>query len=193
MLGNMYVSGALYRVKIAEYSQDNPGELPGASPPFPIRDSKKIMPKKREYLMKWMAANPLFEFATVRYTPREIDATNLNQLTKRAHVSLVNSLKPDVVILDCPVADCDKYARELKRHLNGNPRIICENKADERHKLVGAASIHAKVCRDRHIVAIARDLNCDIGSGYPADVRTVNYIKKNRQSAHIRKKWKISF
>jgi ribonuclease HII len=54
--------------------------------------------------------------------------------------------------------------------------VTAEHGADERHRLVGAASILAKVERDVRIAAIDADYEADIGSGYPSDPTTRAFL-----------------
>ena len=73
-------------------------------------------------------------------------------------------------------------------------RIISEHKADIRYPVVSAASIIAKVTRDREMELIERKLGIKIGSGYPGDRGTVEVIKANLKSRalgpYLREYWK---
>ena len=46
------------------------------------------------------------------------------------------------------------------------------------HRIVGGASIVAKVVRDRIMEALQEDLGFSIGSGYPSDLNTVAALPK---------------
>jgi ribonuclease HII len=60
----------------------------------------------------------------------------------------------------------------------GTPcRVIARHHADETVPVVSAASIIAKVTRDRQ-VALLREEFGDIGSGYPSDPVTIRYLRK---------------
>jgi ribonuclease HII len=71
---------------------------------------------------------------------------------------------------------------------------VAEHKADSRYPIVSAASIIAKVTRDREVKKIERELGITIGSGYPSDETTIDAIKANMGNAqlfnHIRRYWK---
>ncbi len=72
--------------------------------------------------------------------------------------------------------------------------IVSEHHADEKFLVVSAASIVAKVTRDRAIAALAKK-HGEIGSGYPSDPVTVRYltgyIDEHRSPPPIaRKSWK---
>ena len=45
---------------------------------------------------------------------------------------------------------------------------VAEHKADENHPEVSAASIIAKVTRDRAVEQLSKDIGIDLGSGYPS-------------------------
>jgi ribonuclease HII len=68
------------------------------------------------------------------------------------------------------------------------------HKADILNIVVSAASIIAKVIRDREIEVIQKDFK-KIGSGYPSDKKTMEFIRtciieKNNCPNFIRKSWR---
>ena len=69
-----------------------------------------------------------------------------------------------------------------------------EHKADENHPEVSAASIIAKVTRDRLIAEISNELGLDIGSGYPSDPKTkaavIELVKGETPHDCLRWSWK---
>jgi ribonuclease HII len=56
-------------------------------------------------------------------------------------------------------------------------KVIAEHHADLNYPVVSAASIIAKVERDR-AVARLRERYGDFGSGYPSDSRTIRFLKR---------------
>ncbi len=72
-------------------------------------------------------------------------------------------------------------------------KIIVDFDADKKYKITSAASIIAKVIRDREIRKLEEELNIPIGSGYPHDERTrkfIEYALRNRKYLeYIRKEW----
>jgi len=91
----------------------------------------------------------------VHISPKEIDEaveseeTNLNWLEADHSAALINELKPDKAILDCPSPNIKAYAAYIKKRLKVECKIVAEHKADEKYPVVSAASILAKVTRDR--------------------------------------------
>jgi ribonuclease HII len=72
--------------------------------------------------------------------------------------------------------------------------IISEHEADRNYPIVSAASIIAKVERDREIAELAR-IHGDFGSGYPSDPRTMEFLKRCCEETgdypdFVRKSWK---
>jgi len=94
--------------------------------------------------------------------------------------------------LDCPSNNINAYTNYVKNLLdNKETKIISEHKADLKYVIVGAASILAKVTRDREIEKMEKTIKKKIGSGYPSDPATQEFLKKNYDKSHeiVRKSW----
>ena len=161
-----------------------------------VKDSKLLSPKKREQI-----SEKLFELSNriliKKLSPEEIDQnvlskkSNLNLLEMRTTAAIIDALKPDRVIVDCPTVNEKKYRNMLKATTNHKCEIIAENKADFNYEIVGAASIIAKVARDREIEDIKKSLGKETGSGYPSDPKTKKFLKENyiKHKDIFRKSW----
>jgi len=129
--------------------------------------------------------------------PKDIDAalidpdTNLNWLEADTNAEIINKLKPEKAIVDCPSNNIEEYSDYIKKKLNVDCELVAEHKADLNHLVVGAASILAKVTRDRMIEDIKKKVGCDIGSGYPSDPKTKEFISENydKHPEIFRKSW----
>jgi len=162
-----------------------------------VKDSKLLTPAKRETLfeqIKKIAAG--YKLKVV--PPQEVDAAlmsdnlNLNKLEAQKMAEVINELKPDRVILDCPSNNTKEFTRYLRQYLkNKKLEIAAEHKADVRYVVVGAASILAKVTRDREIQKIKEKIGIDFGSGYPSDEKTQKFLKENwdKYPSIFRKTW----
>src|SRR5207253_5468086 len=53
----------------------------------------------------------------------------------------------------------------------------CQHNADELFPVVSAASILAKVCRDRQMRTIEDEIGMHIGSGYASDADTIAFLE----------------
>jgi len=63
-------------------------------------------------------------------------------------------------------------------------KLVSEHAADRNHPVVGAASIVAKVIRDRAIAELAAE-HGEIGSGYPSDPVTVAYLREYLRNRRV--------
>ncbi|WP_457753524.1 ribonuclease HII, partial [Thermococcus sp.] len=75
-----------------------------------------------------------------------------------------------------------------------SPKIIAEHKADAKYLPVSAASILAKVTRDKAIEKLKKQYG-EIGSGYPSDPRTRKFLEEYYKEHGefppiVRKSWK---
>ena len=85
-----------------------------------------------------------------------------------------------------------RFGKEISK-LSCDKKVKSYHHADSRFVVVSAASIIAKVSRDKAIARL-RKTN-DLGSGYPSDRKTIEFVKKYYQTHKImpnfvRKSWK---
>lgn len=161
-----------------------------------VRDSKTLSPARRESLAPVIRAVAT-RYALERAEPAAIDQMNLNALEAEISGRLVGAIRSAVVVLDVPASGrgMETYVRAVRYHA-ASPRVtlIGENFADARHVAVAAASILAKVARDR-AVATLRERHGDFGSGYPGDEKTIAFLRAawardGRFPSFVRHKWK---
>lgn len=161
-----------------------------------VRDSKKVAPKKRNQIYNQL--KPLMDMKYAQLTPALIDnnekvGSTLNELEISAIIQILDSEKPQLVIIDGLTSKPEKFGDELLKRLSFDCKIISENKADDKYELVGAASIIAKELREQEIAQIKININLDVGSGYPSDPKTKLFIKEHYASKDFdfifRKSW----
>ena len=166
-----------------------------------VKDSKLLTPKKREEL--YVEITKLTQtYKTIKLMPSQIDQVvessrrlhKLNRLEAQTMAQVIEALKPDEVYVDAADVLEYRFRNHIKECLTIKTRVISKHKADLIYPIVGAASIIAKVERDRE-VAILRESYGDFGSGYLTDPKTLRFIaewlKTNSQyPACIRKSWK---
>jgi ribonuclease HII len=160
-----------------------------------VKDSKKLTPKKREYLFdKIKEVIPNFELIIVEAA--EIDDAlnspnlNLNKLEAIKTAMILNKLKPNKAIVDCPSNNIESYKTYLGSFLKEDIHLQLEHDA-ERFAPVAAASILAKVTRDRIIEELKKKYG-DFGSGYPSDPKTRKFLEENykKHKGIFRTSWK---
>lgn len=160
------------------------------------KDSKALSPARRENVYENLPS--LGQCEAVVLTPREIDRYvhrgRLNELEARAFGALVSRLHPDEARVDACDVDARRFAREVARWSGVSVRIVSRHHADRDDAVVGAASIVAKVRRDRALVRLARTIGRDLGSGYPSDPRTIEFLRsylaeKARTPTWVRASW----
>ena len=163
---------------------------------FEVHDSKLLSPKMRERL--YVIIRKRFRVATLRIDAHEIDGIRMgmtmNACVARAHAQVIDMLSPSVAYVDACDVNAFRYADMVKSHLAQSCEIISEHHADQTFKVVSAASIVAKVTRDRAITTLSKKYG-EIGSGYPSDPVTIaflsDYIDEHKQPPPIaRRSWK---
>ena len=136
--------------------------------------------------------------ATVTVDAQEIDAIRnemtMNACVARAHAQVIAKLSPSCAYVDACDVNCLRYAEMVKKYLSFPCEIVSEHHADEKFMVVSAASIVAKVSRDRVITRLAKNYG-EIGSGYPSDPVTIRwlsgYIREHPSPPPIaRRSWK---
>ncbi len=159
-----------------------------------VKDSKLLSKKRREELYKKIIDK--VEYKIILISPKAIDKavtgkySTLNTLEAKKTVEIIENLKPSRVIIDCPSVNIAKYKRQMQTHLHSKVQLVPKHKADLNYIEVAAASILAKVTRDREIIKIKKKYKIEFGSGYPADSRTVKFLKECKGNYPIfRKSW----
>jgi ribonuclease HII len=155
------------------------------------RDSKQLSPEERERIR--LELPRLGECDAVVLPPREIDQYvargHLNQLEARAFGTLVQRFRPEEVHADACDPVAHRFAQQIARWARHDCRILARHHADRDDPIVGAASIVAKVRRDRSIRLLCRQLGVDVGSGYPSDPHTIEFLQSRLATEPIVPGW----
>jgi len=161
-----------------------------------VKDSKQLSPKRREELAAKITK--LARVEVIEVSADEIDRMRtrmtMNELEARIFATIIDRLEPQTAYLDAADVDEDNFGKAVKSHLKCSPKIISEHKADENHPVVSAASIIAKVNRDRRVREIESEIGRPIGSGYQTDEVTMGFLKTwiNENGScppHTRRSW----
>lgn len=160
-----------------------------------VKDSKQLTPRAREGLYKKIL-DIVEDYHVARISPRIIDRSvaknQLNLLEGRYMAKVIAKLGPDSAYVDSCDVNPVRFGNFISR-LAKMDGIHSSHHADRRFPVVSAASIIAKVSRDRAIEKIRR--NFDVGSGYPSDPKTMSFIKEaiastGKPPEFVRKSWK---
>ena len=143
-----------------------------------VKDSKQLSPANRERLYKKIIAI-VDDYYVAKIPPRLIDKSvsknQLNHLEAKYMAKVISKLHPDSSYVDSCDVNPARFGKEIS-NLAKSGKIYSRHHADSRFVIVSAASIVAKVTRDRAIELLRKDHN--LGSGYPSDPKTMNFIKK---------------
>lgn len=164
-----------------------------------VKDSKLLTPKKREELEPEIRR--LARAVEVRVIPAEelnarMPAQNLNQIEVDAFAELLQRLAPASAVLDACDVNAERFGANVGARVTHPVVIKAMHEADARHAVVAAASIVAKVERDRLMAEISAQHGA-CGSGYSHDERTqawlAAYVKEhNKLPTFARREWETS-
>jgi ribonuclease HII len=170
IIGEMFVAGFA-----------SPQSAAGRLLDLGVRDSKELTPSQRSHLYRELVK--LGFIGVVAVPPRDIDNYNLNRLTEKAALRVVEIIARQTGGYDkLGIIIIDKFGEPRLLHSELRRRgfrgiIIVEEKADSRYPHVAAASIIAKHLRDQRIRVLS-SLYGVPGSGYPSDPRTMEWVKR---------------
>lgn len=166
-----------------------------------VKDSKLLSPAQRDSLYpEIMRLCTRVEVSRIpprmidRYVSRGKKYRRLNYLETIHMAKVIDALRVDEVFVDAPDVNPVRFKAELEGLLSCKPRVVAEHKADVNYSVVSAASIVAKVERDRDVEELRR-VHGDFGSGYPSDPDTIAFLRewmksRSAQPDFARKSWK---
>ena len=166
-----------------------------------VKDSKLLTPKQRELLYP-VIIQLIEKYQTIHVMPCQIDKAvdsarrlhKLNRLEAQTMAQVIEALAPDEVFVDAADTVEYRFGNHIRECLKTKTRIVSRHKADKIYPIVSAASIIAKVERDREVAAL-RETWGDFGSGYLTDEKTMIFLRRLLDSnddypSFIRKSWK---
>lgn len=166
---------------------------------FGVKDSKKLSPKRREELAKQIEEIAK-DIVVLRVQACKIDSyrakkINLDKIEAMKMAEIIEMCNADKIYIDSLEQNTKKFKDLIISFLkNRNHNLIVENYLDESVPVVSAASIIAKVERDKAIEEIKNKVKFDFGVGYSHDPRTIKFVKKliseNKElPSFVRKSW----
>ncbi|MEM5778386.1 MAG: ribonuclease HII [Candidatus Aenigmatarchaeota archaeon] len=146
-----------------------------------VKDSKLLSPKQRERLYN-LIKKIAKDFVILKISAKEIDELrkekNLNLIEAEKMAQIIKVMKADKAYVDAPQKSTEKFKEILLNLAKNKTEIIAENYADKKYHVCSAASIIAKVERDKEIEKIKKIVNFDFGVGYSHDARSIEFVKK---------------
>jgi ribonuclease HII len=148
-----------------------------------VKDSKLHTPGQREKLAGKIEAMAK-DVVVIKVDACRIDSyrkagTNLNMIEGMKFADIINLIRPDECFIDLPENNAGRFGlfvRKMLRDGAGKARLVLEHKADARYPVVSAASIIAKVERDRAIEELKKRYG-DIGPGYSSNPVTMKWLE----------------
>lgn len=160
-----------------------------------VKDSKQLSPQSREKLYDKILS--IVEgYHVAKISPKIIDKSVsknlLNQLEANYMAKVIKKLEANSSYVD----SCDVNPKRFGLYISSlakTGKIISSHHADKKYPVVSAASIIAKVNRDREIEKLRK--KHDLGSGYPSDSKTMGFIREwfsqnGDVPIFVRKSWK---
>lgn len=144
-----------------------------------VRDSKRLSADRRERLAGEIREGP-FDVGLAEVPTGRIDGEeDMNGLTVAAHAEAISAAarEGDRGLADAGDTDADRFARRVAAAAEPAVELDAEHGADGADPLVAAASVVAKVARDDHVAALAAEYDRALGSGYPSDPTTREFLR----------------
>ena len=146
-----------------------------------IRDSKQMSEKQRNTAYDWITNNPDIIWSSAQCSAREIDEMNILQASLTAMTRAISALRVDVEY-------CLVDGNKMPKGLQGESVV----KGDAKSLSIAAASIIAKVTRDRIMKDLAQkypQYDWEKNAGYPTQ-QHLHAIDKYGINEHYRKTYR---
>ena len=142
LLGPVCVAGVILDPKCTE------------SPKYPLKDSKQCSPKIREYLCEYIERNAL-AYSVQFVKEGEIDAINILQATMKGMHRCLDEIS-EKTMFDTILVDGTYFPYYTDKNFEVVDHV-CVKGGDNTYQSIAAASILAKVYRDRYIVKLVSE------------------------------------
>jgi len=154
-----------------------------------VKDSKELTPKRREELFKEIESIAkdivVVKVSACKISSFKAKGINLDKLEAMKISEIISMLKADKIYIDSIEQNSQKFESMVREFLpedKKNVKLVVKNYLDESNPAVSAASIIAKVERDREIEEIKKRVNFDFGVGYSHDEKTRAFIEEILQT-----------
>jgi len=148
-----------------------------------VKDSKQLSPAQRSRLYPQIlklctnvSTEVLAPFDIDRYVEPKIRLKGLNFLEAKSMAKILSRLAAEVSYVDSCDVNPKRFAKTISDMMVKKQKLVVSHHADKIYTVVSAASIVAKVTRDRHVSKIGRKYG-KVGSGYPSDPQTIEFLQ----------------
>ena len=166
-----------------------------------VKDSKLLSPNRRDELFPKIL-EACASVYWVNISPFEIDAVvtkgkrlrKLNYLEAVYFAKVIDRIRADRVTVDASDVLPNRFKADIVANMEVQCKVRAYHKADRNYPVVSAASVVAKVQRDREVARL-REEHGDFGSGYPSDPTTKaffeDWLRKGEPlPTFVRSSWK---
>jgi ribonuclease HII len=169
------------------------------------RDSKELSWRKRENI--FIEILEIADFSSRMISAEEIDELRKTKTMNEIEMDLFGQVVKDLhedgdrVYVDAADVKEERFGQEISKAVGKELDITSRHRADSIYPAVSAASIIAKVLRDRMVREIEawlrQTVDLPLGSGYPSDRVTIefmeNWIKQEGNlPPHTRRSWETA-
>ena len=144
-----------------------------------INDSKQLSEKKREELFEIIKRDAL-GYGIAKVEANKIDEVNIYEATKLAMKEAINKIQISYDLIITDAMPLEGFSCEVKPFIKGDARFLC----------IAAASILAKVSRDREMVKLGeiyKGFSFRIHKGYGTKLH-LEELKKNGPIENVHRK-----
>ncbi|MCZ7380134.1 MAG: ribonuclease HII [Candidatus Methanoperedens sp.] len=145
-----------------------------------VKDSKQLTAKRREILAVEIK-KLVDKYFILEVSPFQIDELRkimtMNEIMVVSYAKVLEELKPDHAFVDAADVIADRFGENIRKKYTRDLEITSEHNADVKYPIVSAASILAKVRRDALVKELGKKAGVEIGSGYPADPKTITFLE----------------
>lgn len=168
---------------------------PGALDDLALRDSKQVPAGERPAMAE--AIRSRADVAVEAMPASRIDEVrrtrSLNAIEVELFAEAADRLDAGTLLADAADVDADRFGAAVADRLSG-VAVVAQHGADATYPIVSAASIVAKVERDRRVATISDRLGVEVGSGYPSDPTTRSFLESwvadhGDLPPHTRRSW----
>lgn len=158
---------------------------------LPLNDSKKLASEDRIKSAQFIRDNTRIRVSSIPAWVFSAKKVTIPQLEARVITAVLRNIEPSRVLSDA-LGNGTKAHQWIRNHWPDRS-FVFESGADETYPAVSAASIIAKVARDRAIEVLKKEWG-ELGSGYPSDPSTRSWLNDWNQSndhwpAFVRTDW----